>query len=198
MIRRIRGKGRGCVLVPRDFLDLGSRQAVDRALARMAERGFLRRLAQGVYHYPEIHPRLGPLSPRLDRVARAIARSHGSTLQPSGVQVANQLGLSTQVPAQLTYLTDGTTRDVRVGNQTIRFRHTSPRNLLGAGTAAGSVVQALRFLGRGGVTEDVIAQLQEHLPARDKKQLASLAPMTPAWMQPALSRITEPTKRKTG
>jgi hypothetical protein len=195
VLARIRAKGRGTVFVPADFLDLGGRAAIDQALARLARAGTIRRLARGVYDFPKRDRRLGALSPSLARVAAAIARSTGSQLQVSGAQAANQLGLSTQVPARLVYLTDGPTRTVRVSNREITFRHAAPRTLAGAGTAAGVVMQALRHLGRGGVTPDVIARIRRALRDDDRAAVSRHAAIAPAWMRPALEAIAAPAKR---
>ena len=195
VLKRIRAKGRGAVHVPADFLDLGGRAAVDQALARLARAGTIRRLARGVYDFPKQDPRLGALSPSLARVAAAIARSTGSQIQVSGAQAANQLGLSTQVPAQLVYLTDGPTRTIQVGNRAITFRHAAPRRLVGAGTAAGLVMQALRHLGRDGVTPDVIARIRQVLRDDDRAAVTRHAAMAPAWMRPALEAIAAPAQR---
>lgn len=166
------------------------------ALSRLMHDGQLRRLCRGVYDYPRQHDRLGPLAPALSKVAQAIARSGGLVLQPSGALAANALGLSTQVPVQLVYLTDGSSRRVQVGNQTIRFRQATPKGLLGAGTVAGVVIQALRHLGRDGLTDEVIANLSRVLRDRDKQKLVRLAPDAPAWMRPYLGRISgQPDRR---
>lgn len=195
VLKRIRAKGRGAVHVSADFLDLGGRAAVDQALARLARAGTIRRLARGVYDFPKQDPRLGTLSPSLARVAAAIARSTGSQIQVSGAQAANQLGLSTQVPARLVYLTDGPTRTIQVGNRAIAFRHAAPRKLAGAGTAAGVVMQALRHLGRDGVTPDAVARIRQVLRKVDRAAVSRHAAMAPAWMRPALNAIATPEKR---
>jgi hypothetical protein len=188
---RLRAKGRGAVFGPTDFLDLGSRAAVDQALSRLARSGKIRRLARGVYDYPKTHPRFGVLSPSLDRVAAAIARATGSTIQLSGAHAANLLGLSTQIPAHLLYLTDGPPRKVRIGNQMIDFRHAAPRKLAGAGTPAGTVLQALQYLGRAGMTDDLVRRLQHTLDPADKASLSRHARSAPAWARPAITQIAE-------
>ena len=190
VFRRIQSRGRGTVHVPTDFLDLGTRAAVDQALARLARRGEIRRLARGVYDYPNVHPRLGDLTPPLHQVADAIARSTGSRIQISGAQAANQLGLSSQVPAKSEYLTDGTTRVVRIGRQAIEFRHAAPRTLVGSGTAAGVVFQALRHVGRDHITSDVISRIREALAEDDLDVVSAHSNQAPAWMQPVLRQIT--------
>ncbi len=65
ILSRVYGRGRGCVVTPKDFLDIGSRQAVDLALHRLVKKEKLRRLARGLYDYPRIDPQLGPLPPQL-------------------------------------------------------------------------------------------------------------------------------------
>jgi len=95
------------VFTPSDFLDLAERAAVDQALSRLARNGKLRRRARGLYVLPKIHPRLGPLSPDPDHVARALARETGSKVQIAGARAAHLLGLTPQVPGQSDYLTDG-------------------------------------------------------------------------------------------
>ncbi len=193
ILARIRAKSRGSVFVPIDFLDLGGRAAVDQALSRLVRGGVLRRIARGVYDRPVHHARLGPLSPSLPDVAAAIARSTGSRLQVSTAAAANQLGLSAQVPARLCYLTDGTTRTIRVGNQAIEFRCASPRALAGAGSAAGLVIQALRYLGQDGIAADVITHIRGALTDKDRAAVGRHILSAPAWMRSALRAIAEAT-----
>ena len=157
--RRIAAKGRGAVFTPSDFLDLGSRAAIDQALSRFAERQVIRRLARGIYDYPRISPRFGLLSPDLDAVASAIARKDGRVVQVSPARAANTLGLTSQVPAKAVYLTDGPTRTRRIGSQTLVMRNAAAKNLVGAGTPAGTVFQALRHLGKDGVDDAIVSRI---------------------------------------
>ena len=170
--QRIRARARAGkrVFVPRDFLDLGSRSAIDQALSRLAKAGTIRRLRRGVYDAPKVHPRLGPLSPNIHDVASAIARSSGHVIQTSGASAANALGLSTQVPAKNVYLTDGPSRTLKVGNRTLVFRHSN--QLAGAGTKAGTVIQALRYLGRQSqLSPNAIQRIRDNLSPSDLKAL---------------------------
>lgn len=160
ILNRIQRKGRGAVFTPKDFLDLGGRAVVDQTLSRMSRRGTIRRLGRGLYDYPRISPRLGPLSPDLDDVAKAVAKQTDSRLQISGARAANALGLTTQVPAKMVYLTDGPSRRVKVGSQVVQLRHTTPRNLAGAGKPSGMVLQALRYLGRDAVDQGGCSEIE--------------------------------------
>jgi hypothetical protein len=191
LLARIRGRGRGAVLVPGDFLDLGSREAVDVTLHRLAKKGTIRRLARGLYDYPKEHPVLGTLSPSADAIAKALAGRDRTRIQPAGAYAANVLGLSEQVPAKAEFLTDGPSRTVRVGNTTIQLRRTTPRNMAAAGTLSGLVVQALRALGEQHVTPDRIEHLRRTIPADKRRELLKDLAVAPAWMHPFLRQIAE-------
>ena len=192
IMRRARAGGRGGVFTSRDFLDVGGRAAVDQALSRLVKNGKLRRLARGLYDFPKVHPQLGPLSPTPDDVAQALARETGSQVQIAGARAANSLGLSTQVPAKSTYLTNGPSRRVVLGRRVVDLRHASPKHLIAPGSAAGTVVQALRHVGAVRAA-DVAKIASRRLSASDKKTLASTAVHAPAWMRPTLVSIANAT-----
>lgn len=188
--RRIRAKGEGAVFGARDFLDLGSRAAVDQALSRLERGGLIRRISRGVYDYPRRSERLGiTLSPEPEEVVRAVARRDASRVQVSGTAAANALGLSTQVPARIVYLTDGESRRLQIGEQVVELRHASPRNLATAGKVSGTVIQALRHLGRQHVDESTVRHLQRVLSEGDKDRLRKDRVHAPGWMQPVLLEI---------
>jgi Family of unknown function (DUF6088) len=95
---RIYGHGRGSVFTPNDFLDLGSRDAVDKALSRLTTRGVVRRLARGLYEYPREHPELGTLSPNIEKVAKALTGKDRIRLQPAGAYATNLLAFLNKCP----------------------------------------------------------------------------------------------------
>ncbi len=187
-MKRARANGRGGVFTPSDFLDVAGRAAVDQALSRLVKGGKLRRLARGLYDFPKVHPKLGLLSPAPDDVAQALARETGSQVQIAGARAANALGLSTQVPAKSTYLTDGPSRRVALGKRIVDLRHASPKHLIAPGSPAGTVVQALRHVGPTRAA-DIIRIAAHRLSASDKKTLATAALQAPAWMRPTLVSI---------
>jgi hypothetical protein len=188
VMKRVRASGRGSVFTPSDFLTVAARSSVDQALSRLVKSGQLRRLARGLYDFPKLHPKLGLLSPAPDDVAHALARETGSQVQIAGARAANALGLSTQVPAQSTYLTDGPSRRVVLGKRVVDLRHASPKHLIAPGSAAGTVVQALRHVGPVRAA-DVVQVAARRLSANDKKTLASTLVQAPAWMRPTLVSI---------
>ena len=112
-------RGQGCVVTPADFLDLGSRQAVDLALHRLVKKGILRRIARGLYDYPHVDPYLGALIPSIDAVVAAVQGRDHTSIQASGGYAANQLGLSDQLPMKIVFHTDGPVRRIALGKRTI-------------------------------------------------------------------------------
>lgn len=182
VISRIHGHGRGWVFTPEAFKDLGSRDAVASALKRYKQSGVIRPLARGLYDYPRIDTDLGMLAPSSDDIAKALAGRDALRLQPFGAYAANLLGLSTQVPLRIVYLTDGRSRTVHVGNRQIILRQTSPRNMATAGKSSGMVIQALRHIGKEQVNAEHIATLERRLDDAALKQLMKDIHYAPGWI----------------
>jgi hypothetical protein len=191
IIASIHGRGRGSVFVPADFLDIGSREAVDVALHRLARQRTIRRLARGVYDFPKKHPVLGPLSPSAEDIARALAGRDRTRLQPAGAYAANALGLSEQVPAKAVFLTDGPARTVKIGPTTIQLRRTTPKNMEAAGRLSGLLIQALRELGQEHVTQQRRDHLKRTIPADKRRELLKDSRLAPAWMHPIFRELAE-------
>jgi Family of unknown function (DUF6088) len=191
ILATIKGRGRGCVFVPAEFYAIGSRQAVDLTLHRLWRAGVIRRLAWGVYDYPKEHPVLGLLTPPAETIAKALAGRDKTRLQSSGVQAANTLGLSDQVPAKVVFLTDGTSRTVRIGTMTIQLRKTTPKNMATAGRLSGLVIQAFKALGREHVTKERVDHLKRILPLEKRRTLLDDLGFAPAWMRSLFIELAE-------
>lgn len=170
------------MIVPAEFLEIGSREAVDLTLHRLARKGTIRRLARGVYDFPKEHSILGPLSPSAEDVAKALAGRDSTRIQPAGAYAANVLGLSDQVPAKAVFLTDGPSRTVKIGSTTIQLRRTTARNMATAGRLSGLLIQAMRELGQEHVTPEHLEHLKRTLPAEKRHELAKDIKYAPAWM----------------
>jgi hypothetical protein len=182
ILLRITRLGDGAVIVPADFLDLGSRQAVDLALHRLAKKEAIRRLARGVYDRPKRHPILGLLTPSAETIAQALARRDHTRIQPTCAYAANALGLSEQVPAKAVFLTDGTARTLKIGPMTIQLRRTTPKCMAAAGRLSGLLIQAFRALGKQHVTRARIDHLKQFLPVDKRRTLLNDLKLAPAWM----------------
>ena len=190
IVDRLRRQGRGKVFTPKDFLDIGSRDAVDQALSRLAKAETVQRLGRGLYYYPRINKRLGiAIPPDVDEVADALARQTGSRIAPSGATAANRLGLSTQVPAKPVYLTDGRSRRVRVGNFVVVVKHVAPKELPVGNRTSATVLQALRHLGKDAVDATVVSRIRKALSPRNRCKLLQDARYTTDWIADAVRKI---------
>ena len=190
ILDQLRQRSRSRVYTSKDLVHLGSRAAVDQALSRLARDGTLQRLARGLYYYPRTNLRLGiVVNPREEEIASALARQTGSRIAPSGALAANRLGLSTQVPAKHVYLTDGRSREVRVGNQVFAMKHVAPKELPVGSPVSAAVFQALRFLGSDSIDDTVISRLRRRLSIKQRQQLLRDARYTTGWIGDAVRKV---------
>ncbi len=188
--RRIERSARGGVFTAANFASLGSRAAIDQALARLAAAGKIRRLSRGLYDKPRQDELFGKLWPTPKSVIRALQQQHSLRLQPTGLYAANLLGLSEQVPAKIELLTDaGKSRSVRVGPMQIVLKATSPRNMATANSLTGLVIQALKSVGSDHITPERIAHLRATIPESERRKMLSKLALAPSWMRPFLREI---------
>ena len=142
-----------------------------------------------------MNERLGiPIGPDPDEIAAALGRQTGRRVLPSGAAAANRLGLSTQVPAKPVYLTDGRTRQVRIGGMVFQIRHAAPKELSAASRTSAMVFQALRHLGQAAVDEQVIARLRRVLSADQRQELLRDSRYTTDWITVIVRQVAQDTK----
>ena len=179
------------VCTPKDFLGLGSREAVDQALSRLVKAGKLRRVGHGLYDLPRMSDVLKRPAPvDLDAAISALSRRDGVRIIPDGLAAANQLGLTNAVPAKTSYVTDGSTRPLKIDGRTVRFRHAGPKIMLWAGRPAAPVAQALRWLGPDNAKDPrVLSTLRRHLPDHVKRDLVENIGALPGWASPLARSI---------
>ena len=187
------------VWTPIDFLGLGSREAVDKALQRLAHSGQVRRLDRGLYDQPRRNPLTGRMSvPDYRRVIQAVARRDQTRMLVDGMTAANDLGLSDAVPGRIVVHTDARLRPIKLGKQIIAFRPTAPSKLFWAGRPAMRVVQALHWL-RGSLADPgdrlrILGRLRAILADKDQgpaitADLIKGLPTLPAWMQDVVREL---------
>jgi hypothetical protein len=191
ILSRFYGRGRGHVATQKFFLDLGSRDGIDKALSRLVQNGKLRRIARGLYEYPRTSPILGKLSPDLEKVAYAMAGREGIRLQPTGAYAANLLHLSEQVPMKVVFLSDGVSKTAKIGNQSIELRKAAPKRMQLAGRISGLVFEALRDIGKEHLNDQHIRTLQQTLTPEQKSKVLYDLREAPAWMHTHIRKITE-------
>lgn len=176
--RKPRGKPFGAA----DFLGVGSRAAVAQTLKRMSDRGQILRVRRGLYVRPQKSRYVGAVMPDPHRIVEEIVRRRNESIQIGGAEAARRLGLSTQMPLRPTYLTSGRSRRLMIGNLEVQLRGVSSRKLILAGRPAGDALAALYYLGREGVTPEVLGKLEERLPVGEFEALERATPWMPAWM----------------
>lgn len=180
---------KGSVLFVDDFLDFGSPDSIKKALYRLTnEKCLLVRLAHGIYLYPKTDKELGTLYPSTEEIAKAIARRDKARIIPTGVYALNRLGLSTQVPMKIVYLTDGATRSIKIGKRTISFKRTSPRNLMTTGEISTLTIQALKEIGQENIDDEILKQLQVVLKKETQENILHDAKLAPAWINKILKQ----------
>jgi len=181
--KSIKSKPRGVLILPDDYLSYGSSEAIRKALDRLEDKKCLMRVAQGIYVRPKISKLIGSLIPTAEEVAEAIAKRDRIRTIPTGSYALNALGLSTQVPMNIVLLTDGSPREIKVGKRKIKFKKTTPKNLLAKGKISRLVIQALKEIGNGKVSEVEETKIIDLLRKEDEKDLRHDILLAPVWIQ---------------
>lgn len=192
ILRRVVAHGKGrWVCTPKDFLDLGSRTAVDTALSRLVQAGKLRRVGRGLYDQPVYSRLLKKIAPvNMYSAVDAVVRRDGLRVLPSGIGAAHGLGLTNAVPAKTEYVTNGSSRVVKAGGFRIRFLHAGPRRTRWAGTTVGVVAQALRWLGPyAGADPRVARRMKRTFSAATKRDLLRNIEALPVWSRPMVRTV---------
>lgn len=167
---RIAQKGEGQLYVIGDFADLNNDGLVTRVLSRLEKENFLMRLSQGIYLYPSRN-RYGVHKPSIDSIAKAIAEKDKTRIIPSGLMALNILGLSTQVPMNAVYLTNGTPRIITVGNRRIIFKKSVPRNFAYQSELFPLVILAMKEIGEENMDDDTVLQIKGILSKEQNQEL---------------------------
>ena len=181
--KSIKSKPKGALLLPDDYLSYGSSDAIRKALDRLENKQVIVRVAQGIYVRPKISKLIGVLAPSAEEVAEAIAKRDRIRTVPTGSYALNALGLSTQVPMNIVLLTDGSPREIRVGKRKIKFKKTTPKNLLAKGKISRLVIQALKEIGNGKVTTQEENKIIDLLRKEEEKDLKHDIALAPVWVQ---------------
>ena len=179
----------GSILFSQDFQKLKNSGAVKVALHRLVKRGDLKRLARGIFAKPKYSKLVGEVLPTTEAIALAIAKRDKARILPTGSYAMHVLGLTTQVPLRLVYLTDGSPRKITIGKRTIQFKKTTPKNLALKGKISKLVVQALKELGKANVTKNEIDKIQSLLKKEDRKLLKHDIALSPQWIAEIMTKL---------
>jgi len=166
-----------------DFITIANYKAVSKALERLVEDNVLIRAANGIYARYKEDAVLGVMLPTTEQIAKAIANRDKARIIPTGAYALNALGLSTQIPLNVVYLTDGTARKIKVGNRTIQFKKTTPKNLAAKGKISSLVIQALKAIGKDKVTGGERRKILELLRKEKTTDLEHDIRLAPEWIR---------------
>ncbi len=181
--------GSGTVFCASDFCDLGNRGNIDVILHRLASSGVIRRLGYGLYDKPRKSPTLGDLTPNISTIMKAYARRTGQKIILDPLGAANALSLTTQVPAQITFLTDGKSHIIQICGLNLKLVHASPKKLAGADTSVGIIIQALRYFGANALPRHAVKSLSKLLTKKDLKTLQALRSKTLQYIVPQIDQV---------
>ena len=192
VISRIYGKGRGWAFFKNDFVDLGSADAIDKALSRLTKNQRIRRVMRGIYDYPKYSRLLEKqLSPYLDKVAQALARKFGWTIQVSGNAALNILGLSTQVPARYLYLSDGQSKTYHINDVELSFKKTALKDMGLKSSEAALLVQALKTRGQQSISLPEKQKILAYFPKEKHSTILKDTQYMTSWVYEQIKQIFE-------
>jgi hypothetical protein len=182
-------KKAGSLIFPSDFRGTGTDAAIKQALSRLEKKGLVKRLAHGIYYVPKIDPVLGELRPGADDVVKMIAQKEKIRIKPAGAYALHKLGLTTQVPTKLVYITDGHPRQFILGKLQIKFKPTTSKRLLRKGKISSLVIQALEEIGTENINEEMGSKLRQLLLQENPRILKHDLELAPVKVNNYILRI---------
>ncbi len=186
--KAIKSKQRGVLLFTDDFISYGSSKAVQKALERLTNREVIRRVARGIFVRPILSEYIGEVMPTAEDVAKGIAKRDKIKIVPSGTYALNKLGLSTQIPLKLVYLTDGSPREIQIGKRSIKLKKTTPKNLMAKGEISSLAIQALKVVGQKEVTKEIEKKIIQVLKKENRKELEHDITLAPVWIRKIMQK----------
>ena len=180
---------KGGIFFIADFTELGNYEAVRKSLQRLAKDDSIKRIAKGIYFLPKKHERLGIIYPYAEQIAKAIAKRDKARVIATGSTALNLLGLSTQIPMKVVFLTDGSARNIKVGNQTIQFKKTNPKNLSIEHRLTNLIIQALKAIGEKNVTKEQTDKIHTIIDeSGEQERIHENLKNAPIWVQKTILR----------
>ncbi len=187
---RILKKRKGQVLFVSDFEKIGNYETVRKTLQRLTKKGKLVRIATGIYYYPKIDTALGILYPSIETIAKSIAKRDKARIVPAGNYALYLLGLSEQIPMNVVFLTDASTRKIKINNQQIIFKKTSPRNLSPKNKLINLIIQALKNIGKENLNENHLKILKQQIKkSNEYRQIKNELHFAPVWIRKIITQI---------
>ena len=189
---RIMGYPYGTAFSASDFLDIADANSVSQALFRLEKDGKIRRVINGIYDKPAFSQLIQEYGvPRIDKIAEALARRFNWNIAPSGDTALNILHISTQVPNVREYVSDGPYRDYMIGNTPLIFKHVMPREINGYSPITIMVIQGIRAIGKGNMTQEQMDRFSSVITEEDRETLLREARTASGWIYKEIKNICE-------
>lgn len=189
----IAGHGRGWAFSSSDLTTRFARQQIDNVLSDLAEANKIRRIARGLYDYPRFSDLLQKnLSPDIDQVAYAYARKFNWRIEVSGESALNLLGLSTQIPAQYVYLSDGPSKSYDVMGVKLRFKKATLKDIGFKHHESTLIVQALKALGKEHLSTEMFSIIREQIDHKNYSKILRDTQGSTGWIYEAIKEICKP------
>ena len=180
----------GSAFTTSDFTDLAEYETAKKTIARLEKKGTIRRVLRGVYDKPKFSSLLQEYAaPNPDQIAHAIARNYNWTISASGNAALNQLGLSTQVPADWSYISSGPYKKYTFGNVTLIFSHRSDSQMIGMSEKTLLLIQALKAIGQANISEAEIKHLRKRFSSDERQTIISESRRTISWIYEVIKEI---------
>ena len=190
--KKIRESQPGSVFTYSDFKNIADSATVRKSIERLAKENEIKKIMPGVFYNPPYSNLLKEdLPPDPEKVSEAIARNFKWNIIPCGDYALNKLGLSTQVPAEWSYLSDGPYKEYKFDKIKISFKHRTNREISNLSYNSALLVQGLKTLGKENVTDEIINQLSKKLKADDKKKLLDECVTASDWIYRTVQKICE-------
>jgi hypothetical protein len=175
---------------------LATTDNIRQILNRLVKAGELQRVARGIYVKPKYVGRVGEVLPSPPEIAQVLSESMGETIMVQGAEAARQLQLTTQVPMQLIFYTNGNTRTLQLSNRKVKLKHVNPSRLIAPGTIPGLVISALSYIKKENTTLKTIEKIRSHISENEFEATAKLMNKMPAWMSDVFHRYLNEQKNE--
>ena len=188
--KEILAKRNGKIYFLNDFEKFGSKNAIRQTLFRLCNEKILIRLSAGIFLYPKVDKYIGIIYPSIEDIAKEIAKREKARLIPTGVYALNALGLSTQIPMRVVFLTDGTPRIINIeGKKSIKFKKTIPKYLALRGKIMTLVIFAMKEIGKEQITEEHLSKIKKILEQERTANIEHDIKLAPEWVATIISKL---------
>lgn len=186
---KILKSSRGELFFADDFKNFSTPENIRVTLFRMENDGLIERMAHGIYIKPKKDPLLGTLYPNIGEIAKEIAKRDKARIAPTGIMARYLLGLTTQVPLKVVYLTDGSQREIKIGNRTIKFKRTVPKSFAVKDELLHLIIQAFKEKGQQAISEEFLRKIKPSVKKLEAKVIQTQLGYTPLWVQKQITNL---------